>query len=77
MSNIENATTAWARFKSDESGQDIVEYALLGALVGVAAILIWQQLVGTVGEVYGAADANVQVASSCTPDPIAAGGGCS
>jgi hypothetical protein len=39
--------------------------------------LIWQALVVTVGNVYGAADAGVQLKSSCTPDPISAGGGCS
>ena len=62
---------------ADESGQDIVEYALLGAIVGIAAILIWQQLATTVGEVYsGVVDPNagVQAVSACTPDP--GGGGC-
>ena len=75
--NINTATRIVDRFTSEESGQDIVEYALLGALVGIASILIWQALVVTVGAVYGAADTNVQIRSSCTPDPIAAGGGCS
>ncbi len=77
MVNNDNAAATWARFRSDESGQDIVEYALLGALIGVASILIWQALVVTVGNVYGAADAGVQATSACTPNPIAAGGGCS
>lgn len=77
MVNIDNAVAALDRLRSEESGQDIVEYALLGALVGIASILIWQALVVTVGNVYGAADADVQVKSSCTPDPISAGGGCS
>ena len=57
-----------------DSGQDLIEYALLGAIVGIASIAIWQLLVTTVGSVYGAADANVQGASACTPDP--GGGGC-
>jgi Flp pilus assembly pilin Flp len=77
MVNIDNAIAALDRLRSEESGQDIVEYALLGALVGIASILIWQALVVTVGNVYGAADADVQIKSSCTPDPISAGGGCS
>lgn len=76
MLNIDNAIATLARFKSDESGQDIVEYGLLGALVGIASIVIWQVLVATVGTVYGAADASVQTTSSCTPNPISAGGGC-
>jgi Flp pilus assembly pilin Flp len=62
------------RFVRDESGQDIVEYALLGALIGIAAILTWQQLATTVGITYGTTDAGVQGLSACTPDP--GGGGC-
>jgi Flp pilus assembly pilin Flp len=77
MVNNDNAIATWARFRSDESGQDIVEYALLGALVGVASILTWQLLVTTVGTVYSAADTGVQTTSGCTPNPISAGGGCS
>jgi Flp pilus assembly pilin Flp len=77
MRNINTAIASCARFGSDDSGQDIVEYALLGALVGIAAILVWQQLLATVGTVYTAADAGVQIKSTCTPDPISVGGGCS
>ena len=62
------------RFVRDESGQDIVEYALLGALIGIAAIVTWQQLATTVGAAYGTTDAGVQGLSGCTPDP--GGGGC-
>ena len=62
------------RFVCDESGQDIIEYALLGALIGIAAILTWQQLATTVGIAYGTTDAGVQGLSGCTPDP--GGGGC-
>ena len=77
MVNNATAIAVWRRFRSEESGQDIVEYALLGALIGIASILTWQALVTTVGTVYGAADAGVQTTSGCTPDPISAGGGCS
>ena len=73
---MNNAMAIWHRFRTEESGQDAVEYALLGALVGIASILVWQQLVATVGNVYGAADAGVQGTSSCTPNPIAVGGTC-
>jgi hypothetical protein len=57
-----------------DSGQDVIEYALLGAMVGIASALAWSLLVTTVGSVYGAADVNVQNVSACTPDP--GGGGC-
>lgn len=77
MVNIESAIATSARLWSDDSGQDIVEYALLGALVGIASMLTWKLLVTTVGTVYGAADTGVQTTSGCTPNPIAAGGGCS
>jgi Flp pilus assembly pilin Flp len=77
MVSNDNAIATWTRFRSDESGQDLVEYGLLGALIGIASILTWQLLVTTVGTVYGAADTGVQTTSGCTPNPIAAGGGCS
>ena len=73
-SSTNGAANALRRFVGDESGQDIVEYALLGALIGIAAILTWQQLATTVGVTYGATDAGVQGLSACTPDP--GGGGC-
>ena len=64
-----NVTTLLKRFLADESGQDLVEYGLLGALVGIAAILVWQQLVTTVGTTYTSADGQVQQMSLCTPAP--------
>lgn len=64
------------RLLDDDAGQDIVEYALLGAVVGIAAILIWQQLAVTVGEVYGqtvSPAGQVQSLSSCMPGPDGTG----
>jgi Flp pilus assembly pilin Flp len=62
------------RFWRDDEGQDIVEYALLGALIGIAAIVTWQQVAAAVGVVYTTANGGVQGLSACTPDP--GGGGC-
>ena len=62
---------------ADDEGQDIVEYALLAAIVGIGSILTWQLIVTTVGGVYSAADADLQDVSGCTPDPLSVGGGCS
>lgn len=59
----------WQRFVADESGQDAIEYGLLGCLIGISAILIWQQLVGAVFDVYTAADSENQVLGHCTPAP--------
>jgi pilus assembly protein Flp/PilA len=64
------------RLIEDEDGQDLIEYALLAALVGIAAVLAWQQLVIAVGDVYGAADTAVQLQSDCTPDPGGGSVGC-
>ena len=63
----------WRRFAADESGQDAVEYGLLGCLIGISAILIWQQLVGAVFTVYSAADTDVQNLGRCTPAPNGTG----
>ena len=62
------------RLIADDSGEDIVESALLGAIVGIASIVTWKLLATAVGNVYGAADADVQNVSACTPNP--GGGGC-
>jgi pilus assembly protein Flp/PilA len=81
--NCSSTIGAWRalleRVVVDDCGQDIVEYALLGALIGIAAVAIWQQLATSVGIAYGATDSTgvqgaVQGLSSCTPDP--GGGGC-
>jgi len=72
-------TSGWSvmlqRVITEDSGQDVVEYALLGAIVGVVSVLTWKLLATTVGSVYGAADTAVQSQSACTPNP--GGGGCS
>ena len=65
------------RFVSEDSGQDIVEYALLAALVGITAIATWQLVEDGVGTVYGDRTSTagpIQTLSGCTPDP--GGGGC-
>ena len=64
----------WREFWTDDSGQDIVEYALLAALVGIASIVTWQGVAGSVGALYTSANSGVQDLSACTPDP--GGGGC-
>ncbi len=62
------------RFVSDDTGQDLIEYALLAALVGVASFFTWQLIVGSVGDAYTSAETAAQDLSACTPDP--GGGGC-
>jgi Flp pilus assembly pilin Flp len=57
----------------DESGQDIIEYALLAALIGTVGILAWQNIGVGISNAYLGWDAGVQSLSSCTPDPGGAG----
>ena len=53
----------------DEAGQDIVEYALLTALIGIAAILTWKVVADNVETAYLEADGDVQNLSE-PPNPI-------
>lgn len=63
------------RFFADDSGQDLIEYSLLAALIAIVSIVTWQQIATTIGTGYAASDTGVQTLSSCTPDPISEGGG--
>ena len=81
IGNTDGSRGLVSRLLDDDSGQDIVEYALLGALIGIAAIAAWQQLADTVEEVYGQTVAlpgpgsvgQVQRLSSCMPGPDGTG----
>ena len=53
---------------TDDSGQDVVEYALLGAIIGIASVPTWQLVATTVHDVYIAADSEVQE-SRRVPEP--------
>lgn len=63
------------RLLSEKSGQDLIEYALLGAFVGIVGILAWQAIGVGIWVAYTGWDTGVQDLSACTPDP--GGGGCS
>jgi Flp pilus assembly pilin Flp len=62
------------RMVGEESGQDLIEYALLAAFVGIVGILAWQAIGAGIGVAYSGWDTGVQDLSACTPDP--GGGGC-
>ena len=42
----------FARFVREESGQDLIEYSLLGAIVAVGSIAAMQALVGDITGVF-------------------------
>ena len=62
------------RFVKDDSGQDLIEYALLAAFIGICTITAWLNVPPAIAAKYAAWDASVQTISSCTPD--SGGGGC-
>ena len=57
----------------EETAQDILEYALLGAFIGTVGILAWQSIGTGVANAYLGWDTGVQNLSKCTPDPGGAG----
>jgi len=63
------------RLLREESGQDIIEYALLAAFIGTVGTLAWQNIGAGIFRAYTGWDTGVQALSACTPDPAAAGGG--
>lgn len=50
----------WSRLVDDQRGQDLVEYALLTAAVGLVAIATWPAVATAIGAAYRALDANTQ-----------------
>lgn len=62
------------RFLRDEGGQDVIEYALLAAFIGVCAVVAWTNIPPHIAAAYANWDSTIQSLSSCTPDP--GGGGC-
>ncbi len=67
-------TTMLRRFIFDDGGQDLIEYALLGALVGIVGIAAWTNVGSAIFTTYGGWDTNVQTLSGTQmPDPIGGG----
>jgi Flp pilus assembly pilin Flp len=62
------------QFLFDESGQDIIEYGLLAALIGTVGVLAWTNIQSQMFSHYTGWGAGVNTLSACTPDP--GGGGC-
>ena len=65
---LEDLASAIKRFVEDDDAQDLVEYAYLGAFVGLAGVVIWQNIVTLMGDYY--TNANVAVENIwASPDP--------
>ena len=63
-----NIRSAIWRFVKDDDAQDLVEYALLCAFIGLCGIAIWADIVTLMGTHY--TTANVEVENLwASPDP--------
>lgn len=56
------------RAAADEQGQDLIEYALLSALIGLVSVAVWGLIETRLGNAYSGYDANTQ-AIWASPDP--------
>ena len=61
------------RLRHDETGQDVVEYALLTAFLGLCALTAWTSLRNALGANYTSTEAGVQ--SLWEPPPPSGGSG--
>jgi Flp pilus assembly pilin Flp len=61
------------RLVFDDRAQDLIEYSLLGALVGIVGIVAWSNVGAAIFTGYRRLDTNVQNLSAITPDPIGGG----
>ena len=53
-------TRSGARLLYEETGQDLVEYALLAAFIGVVGILLWENIRTGIGTAYANWDTGTQ-----------------
>lgn len=59
---------AFLEFVRDDSAQDLVEYALLGVFIGVASVLVWQNISSLIGLRYTEYNTNVNTLWA-SPEP--------
>jgi Flp pilus assembly pilin Flp len=57
------------RLMCEDCGQDVIEYALLAAFIGIIGIVSWQNIGVGIGAKYVGWDTGVQALSS-PPDPV-------
>ena len=56
------------RLFRDDAGQDVIEYALLCAGIGIVGVAVWPAITAGIGAAYGNWDAQTQVIYE-TPNP--------
>ena len=57
------------RLISDDRGQDLIEYALLTAAIGLAGVAVWPAITTAVGVAYQGFDSDTQDIWE-TPNPL-------
>ncbi len=61
---------AVARFLLDDGGQDLIEYALLGGLIGIAGVLVLPEIATRLGAMYANSVTGAAAAwEPCPPAP--------
>jgi Flp pilus assembly pilin Flp len=60
-------------FVFDDGAQDLIEYGLLGALIGIVGIVAWTNVGAAITGSYVGWDTGVQGLSATTPNPIGGG----
>ena len=61
-----------ARFLSDDGGQDLIEYALLTAIIGISGLLVLSSISTKMGTAYSGWNTAGQNAwQPCPPQPAA------
>jgi Flp pilus assembly pilin Flp len=53
-------TANWRRLWRDDDGQDVIEYALLTASIGIIGVATWPLIVAAVGNAYQLVDGQTQ-----------------
>ena len=72
LSSSRFARALAAQFIADDSGQDLIEYALLTAIITISGVLILSTLSTTMGTAYsGWNTAGQNVWQPCPPQPAA------
>jgi pilus assembly protein Flp/PilA len=50
---MKNGIRVFAALTRNESGQDLIEYALVAGLLGVGAVAVMSGFSGTIGNIFG------------------------
>ena len=58
------------RFTFDDRGQDLIEYALLGAFIGIVGIVAWTNVGSAIFTTYSGWDSGVQTISAGLLRPV-------